>query len=614
MLEWLRRLRAQWRLRRAVEIWYHPDYAPPALAETARTTSVDLARSALILSALQRDGLLSTARIRRPEPATVAELQRFHPLSYLESTNDPSTVARVFGLEPEFVDVGSLVLASLRATGGTLAAARSVVGRTGGVAFNLGGGFHHARADMGAGFCLHSDIAVAIANLRAEGFRGRVMIIDLDYHQGDGLIEAYAKDDSVRVYSIHGSVWSRVETAHYQVHLEGRVGDRKYLNVLRRTLAEALKPHKPDLVFYVAGNDVLAGDALGTFDLTMVGVMQRDQFVIDTVRLRDIPLVVTLGGGYSRHAWRASYNMIRYALTDDDRVRADRGASVRSRFSEVAATLEPSLLQLEEDTSFNITEADLGLALFSTSAADRLLDYYSRHGVEVALYRYRLTDAVKARGFTDIQLEMDTSDRSHQIIRVRGSRGQHQQVLLVELVMRRRWIPQPGRTERRVEVLSVEWMLLQDPTRHFSLARPPLPGQEHPGLGVSKQLQEVLVQAALRLQLYGLLNQPAYLHTAMGTPEFRFVDPQDEGHFRALVQVLKGPVDEVSRAVDDGHVRWSDGEVFKWRPGPRLLPVREEAVAWFSGPDYTAAVDRAKSDAIIRGFETVGPAAFDEAR
>ncbi|MEL7371549.1 MAG: hypothetical protein AAFN74_21685, partial [Myxococcota bacterium] len=103
MLQWLRRLRAKWRLLRAVEIWYHPDYAPPALAETARTTSVDLARAARILTALQREGLLSKDSVRQPEPATVAELQRFHSLKYLESTNEPASVARVFGLEPEFV-------------------------------------------------------------------------------------------------------------------------------------------------------------------------------------------------------------------------------------------------------------------------------------------------------------------------------------------------------------------------------------------------------------------------------------------------------------------------------------------------------------------------------
>ncbi|MEL7237981.1 MAG: hypothetical protein AAGK78_03900, partial [Planctomycetota bacterium] len=135
--------------------------------------------------------------------------------------------------------------------------------------------------------------------------------------------------------------------------------------------------------------------------------------------------------------------------------------------------------------------------------------------------------------------------------------------------------------------------------------RPPLPGQEHPGLGVSEQLQEVLVQAALRLRLYGVLNQPAYLHTALGTSEFRFVDPEDEGNMQALVQILKGPIDEISRAVDDGRARWGDGEAFLWRPGPRLLPVSEEAIACFSSADYTGAVDRAKSDAIVRGLEIV---------
>ena len=343
----LRRWVARSRIRRSVDIWYHPDYAPSALADTARGSAIEVRRGLNILRALEHEGLIGVEDVRQPRPATITELTRFHPLSYLESTTRAESVARVFGFEPEFIDAEAVVKASLRTTGGTIAAAHDVLGTDAKRAFNLGGGYHHAQADLGAGFCIHNDVAVAIASLRADGFTGRVLVVDLDYHQGDGLVDAFADDPSVLVYSIHGSVWSHAESRHLQKHLVGRVGDRRYLSTLRATLPAALEGHRPDLVFYLAGNDVMAGDALGTFDLTLQGVLDRDRFVLDAVQFRRTPIVVMLAGGYSRDAWRASFAMIRYALTGDAKVYTAPDRNIRKRFSEVAAQLDSVELQLD---------------------------------------------------------------------------------------------------------------------------------------------------------------------------------------------------------------------------------------------------------------------------
>ena len=603
MFGFLRRWRARRRLGQSVDIWYHPEYAPPALAETARASALEIDRGVKILAALEHEGLVAPDDVRRPRAATVAELLRFHTLPYLESTNDPAAVARVFGLEPSMVDVTSVVRASVRATGGTLEASRDVIANRGKWAFNLGGGYHHGRADLGAGFCVHNDVAVAIANLRAEGFDGRVLIVDLDFHQGDAYIEAYADDPSVLVYSIHGSVWTHIQTRHHQHHLTGRVGDRRYLSCLRSTLPAALQVHQPDLVYYVAGNDVLAGDALGAFDLTLQGVLDRDRFVLDAIQLRGTPLVTTPAGGYSRDAWRATYAMIRYALSGRAEVSVPRHYSIRGHFSEVAAGLDPVELQRDDKNPFALTEEDLMGGLLGKPRGERFLDYYSAHGIEVALTRYGFFEAMAQRGYTQHQLELDVSDRARQIMRIRGTKNGRTDHLLMELVVRRLWIPDPGKPEGMAEVLSIEWMLMQDPTADFTLKRPPLPGQKHPGFGVALQVQEVLVQVVLRLGLQGLMRRPAYFHTAMGGHgEAVFIDPIEEGQFRAMKVELRAPVDEVSRAIDERRVVWGDGEALVWPAGRQIVPLGDRLTEWFSSAAYRDAVAEAQAKALQRGI------------
>ncbi len=625
MWRWARRWTARQRLGRQVDVWYHPKYAPPAIEETARATTIDLHRGERILSALAHEGVLPPDRVRRPEPASTTDLARFHTHRYLESTNEPAWLGRVFGLDATAVDTDAVLQASLYATGGTIEACLDVWNRPGKVAFNLGGGYHHALADLGAGFCVHNDIAVALERIRANGFSGRVAMIDLDYHQGDGLLETYVDDPDVLVYSIHGSVWSHIESRHPQIHLTGRVGDRRYLQTLRTTLGGALRHHPPDLVFYVAGTDVLAGDALGSFQLTLQGVLDRDRFVLDALHMRRVPVVVMLAGGYSRDAWRAAYAMVRYALTGDARTGPAREPSLRERFEAIAAGLDPRELRLPKGSDpFQITDQDIAGSLFGPPRSDRFLQYYSPHGVELAFERYGLLDVLRARGFERVTTEFELEDSARQVVRIRGNRVGQPTVLLLELVVRRRWITDPAETGRTIEVLSIEWLLMQDPTRHFTLRRPPLPGQAHPGLGVSAQLIELLVQAVRRLELHGIVHRPAYFHTSFGGQgAFRFLDPEDEGRFQALKMVLLSPpedvetgpvsselfrtlIDEATLAIDDGRVQWGDGTTVQWQVGWQVLAVRPSLIEWFDGKTYNQQVTRARTATLRRGIRVDG--------
>ncbi len=604
----LSRLGAWWR-RDRVGLWYHPEYAAPALAATSRVEHVDPHRGERVLGRLLQEGVLRPVDVRTPPSASVGQLRRFHSLRYLERVSEASALAHVFGLPPEDVDIESLLASSRRAVGGTVSALGEAAHRRLDVAINLGGGFHHAEPEQGSGFCVFNDIGVAIADLRAGGFPGRVAVVDLDFHQGNGNTVAFANDPDVFVYSIHGAVWTRTEANGREIHLTGPVNDRRYLSALRTSLETELRRFRPLVVVYIAGADVLAGDQLGSFWLSPRGAFDRDCHVYRVVRDLGVPLVVTLGGGYSPRAWQVHFRLIRALLTGDFRFDGRPPPSLRSRYARVASSLDPRELRGDTGDDIEITEEDVLGALGVAPTNRRFLDYYSNHGLEVAFERYGVMDRIRARGFRDLSFELDPSDPGRQVLRIRGrSLGRRDLMLLVELVLRRRYKPAfiPGR--ERVEWLFVEWLLLQDPTRSFSLARPPLPGQDHPGLGIALEIQEILVQACRRLELAGLMDRPAHYHNALYcAAEWRFVDPSVEGRFRALRAALAGlELVEATYAVEQGRMRLDDGEPVRWLAEDHVLPVDPELKAYFESAEYRAAVLAEKARLLEAGL-CIGP-------
>jgi acetoin utilization deacetylase AcuC-like enzyme len=186
------------------------------------------------------------------------------------------------------------------AAGGTTLAARCAL--TDGAAFNIGGGFHHAFANHGEGFCAIHDVAVAIRKLQDEKLIQRVLVVDVDVHQGNGTAAIFSSDDSVFTLSIH----QLNNYPHYKppsdidVNLEDGVGDEEYLQLLDQAVEKALSRFKPDLLMYVAGADSYKEDQLGGLDLTIDGLMERDRLVFSIARHSKIPICVTLAGGYAR--------------------------------------------------------------------------------------------------------------------------------------------------------------------------------------------------------------------------------------------------------------------------------------------------------------------------
>ncbi|MEM7546168.1 MAG: histone deacetylase [Pseudomonadota bacterium] len=185
----------------------------------------------------------------------------------------------------------------LSAAGTTLAARLALEH---GVACNAAGGSHHAARGGGAGYCVFNDVAVAAATLLAEGVIGRVLILDLDVHQGDGTADIFSNDPRVFTVSVHGARnYPAVKVqSDLDIPLADGTGDAAYLAMLDEVLKVAEASFHPDLIFYNAGVDVLATDRLGRLGLTPEGLRQRDRRALAWAGWLDVPVVGVLGGGY----------------------------------------------------------------------------------------------------------------------------------------------------------------------------------------------------------------------------------------------------------------------------------------------------------------------------
>jgi acetoin utilization deacetylase AcuC-like enzyme len=193
----------------------------------------------------------------------------------------------------------ALVDRSTRSVGGTLTALAWAIEH--GAAGHIAGGTHHAFADRGEGFCVFNDIAVAVCVARRDHRVRRVAVVDLDVHQGNGTAAIFARDPDVLTLSLHGerNYPFRKETSTLDVALADGCDDAEFLAALDAALP-AVERHAPDLVFFQAGVDPLAGDKLGRMGLTQAGLRARNERVFALAKRLRVPLVVTLGGGYHR--------------------------------------------------------------------------------------------------------------------------------------------------------------------------------------------------------------------------------------------------------------------------------------------------------------------------
>ncbi len=171
-----------------------------------------------------------------------------------------------------------------------------------GIAMNIAGGTHHAYSNRAEAFCLLNDQAIAARYLINKNLAKKILIVDLDVHQGNGTAEIFQNDDSVFTFSMHGksNYPFKKEISDLDIALEDHTGDKKYLETLKETLPKLIEEQQPDFIFYLSGVDILASDKLGRLGCTVEGCKERDRFVLQTCHDLSIPVQCSMGGGYSK--------------------------------------------------------------------------------------------------------------------------------------------------------------------------------------------------------------------------------------------------------------------------------------------------------------------------
>lgn len=273
---------------------HHPAYVAP-LPNRHR---FPMNKFAALISLLRAEGLAGDANLHIPSPAPRWHLELAHEAGYvadiLAGSVAPEVMRRI-GLPWS----PALALRSRCAVAGTVLAGELALEH--GIACNTAGGSHHARHEAGAGYCVFNDVAVAARVLQARGRAQRMLVIDLDVHQGDGTASIFAGDPAVFTFSMHAekNFPVRKVAGDLDIALPDGMDDDAYLDLLGAHLPALLERTRPDLVFYVAGVDPHEDDRLGRLALSDGGLARRDSLVLAECRARGLPVAGVLGGGYA---------------------------------------------------------------------------------------------------------------------------------------------------------------------------------------------------------------------------------------------------------------------------------------------------------------------------
>ena len=253
----------------------------------------------LLYELLLQEKIAAPADILEPERASDEDLLRVHTPEWVSKLkNGTLTAGEVMKLEVPYSP--ELAEAVWLAAGGTILAGQLAL--RDGFASNLTGGFHHAYANHGEGFCALNDVAIAIRRLQQDKLIAKAMVVDTDVHHGNGTAHIFRNDDSVFTLSIHQqhNYPADKPPSNLDLNLDDGVEDQEYLAILLPSVEKSLDQFRPDILFYVGGADPFCEDQLGGLGLTKSGLKSRDKAVFQLARSRNIPVATTLAGGYAR--------------------------------------------------------------------------------------------------------------------------------------------------------------------------------------------------------------------------------------------------------------------------------------------------------------------------
>jgi len=275
-------------------IAFHPIFKHP-LPEGHR---FPMLKYELLPQQLVHEGIAQKSDFFEPEIIPIETVLKVHTKEYvsdlLDLTLDPKAARKIgFPLSKELVE------RELRIAQGTIIGAEKAFETK--VAFNIAGGTHHAYSNRGEAFCLLNDQAISAQYLLDKKLAKKILIIDLDVHQGNGTAEIFQKNDKVFTFSTHGksNYPFKKETSDLDIAFDDNTSDEEFLKTISTIVPKLIEQQKPDFIFYLAGVDILASDKLGKLGCTIEGCKKRDEIVFQNCNRYQIPVQVSMGGGYS---------------------------------------------------------------------------------------------------------------------------------------------------------------------------------------------------------------------------------------------------------------------------------------------------------------------------
>lgn len=290
-------------------IVYSPDYNI-SFAGLEKLHPFDTHKYGRVFKSLKAQNILSKDTVYEPPRPAVAVLSRHHSEVYLQNLERSETIAKFTEISavewlPNRAAYNAIMEPAKRASSGSILAGELSLDY--GWAINLGGGYHHASKNYAGGFCAIADIALSIHHLRDNNSQiEKVMIVDLDAHQGNGHARDFARDENTFILDMYNEdIYPRDEPAKagidLAVPLSSFTTDEVYLSKLETSLEQAYAEFAPDVIYYVAGTDLLAGDKLGKLSISANGIIKRDHLVFAYATKNNVPIVMLLAGGYQKN-------------------------------------------------------------------------------------------------------------------------------------------------------------------------------------------------------------------------------------------------------------------------------------------------------------------------
>lgn len=277
-----------------LKIAYHPIYRHP-LPEGHR---FPMLKYELLPQQLIHEGTCTEANFFEPEIPNDKHIVAVHDPEYfydlLNIMISPKMARKIgFPLSEELVERERII------ADGTIKGCEYALKN--GIAMNIAGGTHHAYSDHGEAFCMLNDQAIGARYLLNKGLAKKILIVDLDVHQGNGTAEIFQNNESVFTFSMHGAgnYPFKKEESDLDIALPKGTNDETYLSILKKELPQLIKNVQPDFIFYLCGVDILESDKLGTLGMSVEGCKKRDEFVLSTCHRLKIPVQCSMGGGYS---------------------------------------------------------------------------------------------------------------------------------------------------------------------------------------------------------------------------------------------------------------------------------------------------------------------------